>query len=306
MICFFALITVAASCSASPPVTALSFSPDGKHVLAGSQSGIEVRSWPDLSPIRTLPTGLSQIHDIVFSPDRRRFSVAGGSPSEVGALEVWSWPEGELMSRCQPHEDVIYRVAWRSDGQQLACAGGDHLASLINVDSLQVQRKLAGHSRAVTSVVYLPDDRFLVTAGLDETLRVWDLGTGEVIRSLTNHTSGVRDVAVQPHTAADSPVIASAGADRTVRLWQPLTGRMLRFAKVAAEPLDLEWSSDGSRILVSCTDGHLRVIDPATVSLLLDKPALDGWAYTVTSASDPENVLIGGSGGQLRTMALVK
>jgi WD40 repeat protein len=227
----------------------------------------------------------------------------GGSPDASGGIELWEWPPGDgeakaPVARRELHTDVIFRVAWSSDGRQLACASGDHAVSLIDASTLEVRRELTGHSAAVTSVVYLPGDRHLVTAGIDETLRVWDLATHAVIRSLNNHTAAVRDLAVQPHTNGTAPILASAGADRTVRLWQPLTGRLMRFARLPAEPLDVEWSADGTHVLVACRDGRLRVMDWETL-VVQEQPGIEGWAYAVAATPDPQRVLLGGTAGKL-------
>jgi hypothetical protein len=55
--------------------------------------------------------------------------------------------------------------------------------------------------------------------------------------------------------------------------------------------------------LTACKDGRLRVIDPDTVEVLEDLPALDGVAYSVAAAPDG-SVLVGGQNGQLRRLVV--
>src|SRR5262245_242589 len=116
MASLFVLVAVINVCAANPPITAAAFAPDGKYVLIGSQAGIEVREWPALTLVRTLTTELGHVHDIAFSPQQDQFAAVGGSPAETGAVEFWTWPMGSLSARLEPHEDLIYKAAWRSDG----------------------------------------------------------------------------------------------------------------------------------------------------------------------------------------------
>jgi WD40 repeat protein len=53
------------------------------------------------------------------------------------------------------------------------------------------------------------------SSGRDNTLRVWDLATGETKTTLQGHTSVVHAVAVTP----DSRYLISGSRDNTLRVW---------------------------------------------------------------------------------------
>ena len=59
------LFTDIPASAAEPTITAIAFSPDGKSVVIGSQSGLQVRSWPDLKQRRPIETGLVHLHDFI-------------------------------------------------------------------------------------------------------------------------------------------------------------------------------------------------------------------------------------------------
>ena len=299
-----------APASAAPPITSAAFSPDGQSVLIGSQAGIEVRSWPNLEVQRRLETQLAHVHDLAFSPNRNVLAASGGRPAEEGVVELFSWPEGKRLAGQTTHDDLIYGLAWRPDGKQLALASADHAVTLHNISSASTpvlapsDHRLEGHSRGVLAAAYLPAGDLVVTAGVDQSLRVWDVATRQLRRTLDNHTADVRDLAVRPLTNAQQPIIASASADRTVRLWQPNIGRLTRFARLPSEPLAIDWTPDGGRLIASCVDGHVRVIDPDSVQVIVDLPAVDGWAYTVAAAPDARQAIVGGTNGQLKRVAI--
>lgn len=264
---FLLLLVKLAETAAALPITAAAFAPDGRAVLIGSQAGIEIRSWPELKVIRNIKTDLANVHDLSFSPAGKTLLAAGGLPGEAGIVEVFSWPAAERLQQIPEHSDLVYRVAWSPDGTSFATAGADGFCRVFDVTTAKCQTRYEGHSRAVLAIVYLPDGKGIVSAGVDQTLQLWDSTTGKQLRSLDNHLAAVNDLAVQPGTKTEMPVVVSVSDDRTVRLWQPTIGRLMRFARVDSPPRCVAWSADGKQILVGCNDGTLQSIDPDTVAV---------------------------------------
>ena len=298
------LVASAAARGPEPPITAIAISPDGAVVVVGSQAGIETRSWPALGPLDGIKTELTNVHDLVFSPDGSLLAAAGGAPGQFGGVEIYNWPERKLLGRTQPHDDLIYSVAWSGDSARLATASGDQRLGVFQVDrtkppSLTLSRMLEGHSRGILAASFLPGEERLLSAGIDETVRLWDISTGATLRTLSNHTRPVVSLAVRPGAGREGPpMAASAGSDRTVRFWQPTIGRLVRFIRLESAPLAIAWSLDGKSVSSACHDGHLRQIDPETAALLGDWPAIDGPAHALAVAQDG-SVLVGGENGQL-------
>jgi WD40 repeat protein len=286
-------------------VTALAVAPDGKSVVVGSQAGIEVRSYPTLESTRTLPTEIPNVHDLAFSPDGKTLAVAGGVPGKRGRIEFFSWPEGKLLRTATVHRDCVYKVAWRSDSAALLTAGGGANVCVVQVETGKLLQTLDGHSKGVLAVAFLPGEEQFASAGLDESVRLWNKH-GEPVRSFPNHTRPVTDLAIRPGTDAKTPpTLVSVSEDRTVRLWQPTVGRLVRFARLDVVPLAVAWSKDGDRILTACKDGRLRLLDPDTMDVTETLPAIDGVAYCLAVGPD-SGVLVGGQSGQLKRVAVKK
>ena len=70
------------------------------------------------------------------------------------------------------------------------------------------------------SVAFSPDGQRLASASY-QMVEVWDVLTGQEIRTLKGHTGAVSSVAFSP----DGHRLASASADGTVKVWDANTGQ---------------------------------------------------------------------------------
>ena len=141
---------LSAAPATKPPITALAFAPDGQTIVAGSQAGVQVYSWPALELERTITAVAPNIHDLAFSPDGNLMAVAGGVPSEGGLIELYSWPSGEPLRVLEGHDDSALAVAWL-DPSSLLSGSLDYRIIRWNVDAGSSMRELAGHSRGVSA-----------------------------------------------------------------------------------------------------------------------------------------------------------
>jgi WD40 repeat protein len=294
---FVLAILVAAPVWCDAPITAAALSPDGAQVVLGSQSGIEIRSWPELALTKQLKTELANVHDLRFSPDGRTLLAAGGSPAESGAVEVLSWPAGERLRRVAEHVDVVYRVAWSPDGKRWATAGADGICQVHLAETGARLTRYAGHSRAVLAIAFL-DNEMIASAGVDQTLRLWEGASVKHLRTLDNHFGPVNDISVRPGDSAPATrVVATIGEDRTVRLWQPAVGRLMRFAKLSAAPRAVAWSAKGDRLFVGCSDGRIRIVDAESTEVVGELPGLQGRIHELVVDSQRNLILVSGEGG---------
>lgn len=281
-----------------PPITALAFTPDAKQVIAVSQSGIHVYSWPELDHKRAIRTSALNLHCLAFSPNEKYLAVGGGAPSEEGVVEVFSWPEGEPVTRFDSHKDSVRSVVWQDDVKLLSGSIDRDIKLWHLKKETNAVSTLKGHSRSVDAICLIENGRTLVSSGADQSLRVWDLESGSLIRSLNQHTKPVNALRLRP-IKGGLPMVASAARDKTIRFWQPTIGRMVRYIRLDSEPLNIAWTKDGDRVLATCVDGRVRIIDPVEVTVTQDLPAINGWAYALAVHPHDRSAAIGGINGQI-------
>ena len=145
-------------------------------------------------------------------------------------------------------------------------------------------RTLAGHTSSVNAVAATPDGRWAVSASSDQTLRVWDLGSGRELRTLAGHAGSVNAVAVTP----DGQRAVSASDDQTLKVWELATGRKLRTLSGHSSAVRaVAVTPDGQRAVSAADDNNLivwnlengRQLHTLSGHTNLHVPGLDGGAF---------------------------
>ena len=76
----------------------------------------------------------------------------------------------------------------------------------------------------VISVAFSPDGQSILSGSDDKTIKLWDKGSGKMLKSFEGHSNSVMSVAFSP----DGQSILSGSCDKTIKLWDKGSGKMLK------------------------------------------------------------------------------
>ena len=197
-----------------------------------------------LDSLRDTQNPLSNYIRSQFAPDFRNELDAydiSRSPSKLLQKELVEELNHLLQGKLLPTQELFSQVALTAATQKLlaqkpqdediirlnrfllADAYPMHIAKgrIIELNLTDSQR-IGGHERPIRSISVV-DDRRVLTASDDGTVRLWSL-TGVELKRYVGHTGAVWNVVASP----DGQTLVSVGADGTLRLWDLDQGNQLR------------------------------------------------------------------------------
>lgn len=258
------------TCKTQPiHATALTFSTDGRRVVAGGIGGGGSVSSPILftwdaatgEQLRRRNHSYGQWTGLSAAPDGRRLffqhlpswamihgDVEGGSRNVLGHYEG----PGQGLLGSTLSADGRLALAWTNKGRTWVW-------DLTAVNPDLKQRLPPLHKLTGSPACFTADSRRAITVDFDA-LVVWDLATGKEVRRFGGLSGRALCVAV----SADDRWVATGATDTTLRLWDLEAGKERHHLRGHdGEVPAVAFSFDGRRLVTGGADGTVRLWDVA-------------------------------------------
>jgi WD40 repeat protein len=194
----------------------LAFSPDGSMLALGCDDGTVVLVDSNTANQQAVLRGhCDVVRSLAFSPDGSLL-VSSGQDRQI---MLWDAKSGtRIRSLGRPGISPVQFVAFSPRGDEIAVgelSGSAEGIVLIDPFTGDIRSSLAGHYTGVTALAYSPDGQTLATAGVDRTIKFWNIKHGKERAALIEGVGCVRSISFSPN----GEWLAYAGSDLTVKLW---------------------------------------------------------------------------------------
>jgi WD40 repeat protein len=227
----------------------VAMSADGARIATASYDRT-VRQWRSADGVAVGPVVSLDVRPtaVGFDPAGRRLVVS----SEDGRVSLFDAATGGLLGSFVAHPTWIQDVEFDRSGHRLVTGGRqDHTAkvwTLVGDAPAGPPVVLAGHADNLARASFSPDGTIVATVSMDDSARLWDATTGELLRTVpgasqtaafapdgaTLYVTGTRDLAVAWHLAIDPrPAADLAAVVAAASPWRLDQGRLRLRAPVA-------------------------------------------------------------------------
>ncbi len=131
--------------------------------------------------------------------------------------------------------------------------------------SVKLRHTLRGHTGTIGRIAWSPDGRMLASPSWDKTIRLWEVGTGKLLRALKGHEEAVNSVVFDP----TGRILASGSDDSTIKLWQANSSKPLRtLAAHQNAVVSVSFNPTGSILASGSEDHTIKLWDMVSGTLL--------------------------------------
>ncbi len=214
-----------------------------------SRAGLEKRKI-----LGQIGAGHGEIFAIALSSDEKYLAVggfilgSGNDGSRAGAIRIYNYQTGKLLSILKSHENIVNDLAFSQDNRYLASASGDTTLKLWDMQDFSLINTIKFHSNYVYATKFITNgkDTCIASAGYDNKIAL-HTPKGKLIKSYTHNQK-------LAYIATNGNEIATCGYGNEILVFDNNLN-LKRKIKSETEPAGLNYSPNG-KYLIAGTGNH--------------------------------------------------
>ena len=306
-----------AAADLSNRVFCVKYSTKGKLVAVACENSpvyiLDAKSGTELARLGEKTNGIG---GVAFSPDDKTVAACGSD----GVVWIWDLESKILLRRLQAETNSLRTISFSPDGSKLAALEGslppisgtprDVYAPNIGAGRLhlwetqdfKLLRSILAHASSSMALAFAPDGQTIATGGQDGMVKLYEVGTGELLAIKSNLVGNVYGLA-----------FVRNGTSLAVLNWFPYYDsaefRLLNVETLSEERfisgnlgkvISMAASRDGDRIVMGSVDLTVRVFDMETTRETEAYAGHTQPVYGLAFSPDGETIVTGGWDGVVK------
>jgi eukaryotic-like serine/threonine-protein kinase len=267
-------------------VKSLIYTPDGKYLASASSDG-SIKIW-DLSKKRArcaLRGHELSVNALAVSPNGDLIASA----SSDGTVKIWDLNKETALITLNNYRGSLRALAISPHGKSLALANDENI-ELWDISAHQRLAFFKGHVRLVEAVEFSCDGTQIISGGVDETIRFWDVTNKISLGMIT-----CQDHCINALSCSVDGILATGGKDGTIRLWDIASKTDLAILEGHEDSVRaLTFSTRGDYIISGDWSGVVKLWDTAMGLEIVSLEAHDGAVFAVAFSPDEKQVATAG------------
>jgi WD40 repeat protein len=241
--------------SSAGSVGALAVSRSGVF-LATAPADWSVRIWDLKNGLETQRLrGLSSAATAVAINEDDTIIAAG----DEDGVKVWNLQNGKLLHSLSGHDGPVTALAFGKAPNMLLTGGQDDQIAQWNLTTGEEEQRFTDHEGDIRDIAISASGDSMVSGDENGAVLVWDLETGAVGEQFgpIQDSEGLAAIAMSP----DGRYIATGDDDGEIKLWEADGSEIARFGSIDGPVEQLNFNSDGSRLVSVGSDNFVTLWD---------------------------------------------
>jgi WD40 repeat protein len=231
-------------------IYSLKYLPDNRLLIGHNFEGVHLIDLSSKKEIASAKVTDSAIFDI--KSGAKHIYVATGD----GTLVVLDKKNLSTVAKLKLSDKSLRCISLAGSRNVLAAGFSDHTIKLVELDNFTVLHSFPAHQNSIFTITYSSDGHYLLSAGRDAHLKIWDVQDGYSLKeSIVAHTYAINNICYHP----SGKYFATCSMDKSIKIWNAENFRLLkvidkvRHAGHGTSVNKLLWSRYKEQ-LVSCSD----------------------------------------------------
>lgn len=203
------------------------------------------------------------------------------------------------------HAASVRSIAIGEKNQTLVSAGDDYVVKLSNISDGRLISDLRSKAKPTSftflfngdpgtwfsSVAITASNQIVAAGAFDNSIKLWDLSNGKLIRSIKGHSDTVYSIAITPN----DKILVSGSRDNIIKVWDLYSGKLIRNLKGHSDSVySVAVGFDNQTLISGSRDKTVKVWNLLNGKLLHTLSGHTDWVRSVATSSD--NTIIASSG----------